>query len=83
MSIDADFLEKKLEDMNGNIEEIKALNETITEFIDDVQDMKTNTDVKLLNDRAYRVVYFAHIINEKANLLQSEIEKIIPCLQTS
>lgn len=83
MSIDVELLEKKLEDSDGNIEEIKALNEEITNFINEVQEMETSTDMKLLKEKAYRIVYFAHIIDEKANFIQSEIEKLLPCLQMS
>lgn len=81
--INEEILENKLEDFNGYLESIKALNYEITNFIDEVQDMKTDTDIMLLKEKAYRTVFFAHIIDEKANLIQSEIEKLLPCQQST
>ena len=81
--IDVEMYENKLEDFNGYLETIKALNYEITNFINEVQDMKTDTDVMLLKEKAYRTVFFTHIIDEKANLIQSEIDKLLPCQQST
>ena len=48
-------LVKKLDDMLGDLAEIQALNEVVTEFINDVQDINQNS-VKLIIERAYRYV---------------------------
>lgn len=81
MSINADLLENKLEDIDGNLEEIKALNETIIEFIEKAQDIKTDIDAKLLKNKANKIIYFAYIINQKADFISSEIAKLISCPQ--
>lgn len=81
--INKEIFEKKLDEFNGYLESIKMLNYEITDFINEVQDMKTATDIKLLKEKAYRTVFFAHIIDEKADFIQSEIENMFPCLQSS
>lgn len=77
-------LVKKLDDMLGDLAEIQALNEVVTEFINDVQDINQNS-VKLIKERAYRHVYFTHIIDEKTEQLMTEIDKLSlkhsPCQQ--
>lgn len=77
-------LVKKLDDMLGDLAEIQALNEVVTEFINDVQDVNQNS-VKLIKKRAYRYVYFTHIIDEKTERLMTEIDKLSlkhsPCQQ--
>ena len=81
--IDVEIFENKLEDFNGYLETIKALNHEVTNFIDEVQDMKTDIDIMLLKEKAYRTIFFAHIIDEKASFIQSEIDKLLPCQQSN
>ena len=71
---DEKILVDRLHEINGNLEEIKSLNEVVTNFISELTDTETS---QFLKDSAYRTMFLAHIIDEKANFIQSEIEKII------
>lgn len=81
--IDEKVLKRTLEDLAGNMEEIKSLNEVITSFIDDIHTIATDKNNDWLENSAYRTVFLANIIDEKAKFVQSEIEKLIPCQQST
>ncbi|MBP3846433.1 hypothetical protein J6I39_01655 [bacterium] len=82
MGIDESILEKQIDEIDGKLEEIKALNEVITEFIEDVQDIEKNSKV-ILRDRAYRVIFFANMIHDKSVEISNDINKLIPCQQST
>jgi len=80
MSIDLELFEKKIDEIDGRLEEIKALNESVIEFIEDVQNINENNNV-ILRDNAYRVIYFANMIHSKSKEISKEINSLISCQQ--
>lgn len=82
MNIDRSLLEKQIEEIDGKLEEIKALNEVIIEFIEYAQNIE-NKNEAILRDKANRVIFFANIIHDKSVEISNDINKMLPCQQST
>ena len=77
--MNTESLTKTLQEMNGKLEEIKILNETIAEYLENLENERQND--KTLCDRIYKIMFFSYMAHDKSEEVSKEVNKIIPCLQ--